>query len=203
MSLWIVALVGLMYGCAAYLGVELSAVVCKNITPFEDGPKPGKPPVALLIAGSVAVGVSLALRGADYPSLGIAALVSVSLVACWYSDVRTGIVPDVFTLAPLGALLLVAGLTHNWNVFFATIGVVVPFSAAAMLSKGRGMGWGDVKLVALGGAALGLSTALIAFSVACFTAAAVALALRRRSEPIAFAPYLAGAIGVAMIFNVF
>ena len=72
-----------------------------------------------------------------------------------------------------------------------------------MLSKGRGLGWGDVKLVALGAAVLGLRTSVLAFSAACLLAVAIAVVRRRRHEPIAFAPYLAGSMTVALTFSVF
>ena len=60
------------------------------------------------------------------------------------------------------------------------------------------MGWGDVKLAALGGVALGWQPMIPFFAIACLVAAAIALFRRRKNEPIAFAPYLAGAIGVAL-----
>jgi prepilin signal peptidase PulO-like enzyme (type II secretory pathway) len=60
------------------------------------------------------------------------------------------------------------------------------------------MGWGDVKLAALGGIALGLQPIIPFLASACLVAAAVAFFRRRKHEPIAFAPYLAGAIGVAL-----
>ncbi len=200
---WTIPLIGALFGCAAFLAIQLSASICSKITPFEDGPKPGNPPTAWLIGGAVVAGAVMALRGADLPQLGLAALLIVSLVASWYSDVRVGIVPDYFTLVPLGALLLLALLGHQWSTFAATAAVAIPFAAAAYLSKGRGMGWGDVKLVALGGAALGLQTAVFAFAGACLIAVVIAVLRKRRHEPIALAPYLASAIGVALTFNFF
>jgi len=198
-----VPLVGALYGCAAFLAIQLSASICAKIVPFEDGPKPGNPPTPWLIAGAAIAGAVMTMRGADLPQLGLAALLIVSLVASWYSDVRVGIVPDYFTLVPLGALLLLAVTGHQWTTIIAMLAVSVPFAAAAYLSKGRGMGWGDVKLVALGGAALGLQAAVIAFAGACLVAVVIAVLQKRRHEPIALAPYLASAIGVALTFNIF
>ena len=70
------------------------------------------------------------------------------------------------------------------------------------MSRGRGMGWGDAKLAALGGALLGAREAALAFMLAAVAAAVIA---RRAAcardiapRPIAFGPYLAAAI-VAML----
>jgi prepilin signal peptidase PulO-like enzyme (type II secretory pathway) len=196
-------LVAALFGCAAFLTIQLSASICAKIVPFDDGPKPGKPPTPWLIAGAVAAGAIMTVRGADLPQLGLAALLIVSLVGSWYSDVRVGIVPDYFTLVPLGALLLLAVVGHEWTTFIAMIAVSVPFAIAAAFSKGRGMGWGDVKLVALGGAALGLQAAVIALAGACLIAVVIPILRKRRNEPIALAPYLASAIGVALTLNFF
>ena len=69
---------------------------------------------------------------------------------------------------------------------------------AALASRGRGMGWGDVKLAALGGALLGVADATLAY----FVAAAVAYVIARRTagvrRPIAFGPYLAASIAVTL-----
>jgi prepilin signal peptidase PulO-like enzyme (type II secretory pathway) len=61
------------------------------------------------------------------------------------------------------------------------------------------LGWGDVKLAALGGAVLGAQVSVLVFAVA--SLAAVIVSRFRgvdKNEPIAFAPYLAAAIGVAI-----
>jgi prepilin signal peptidase PulO-like enzyme (type II secretory pathway) len=198
---WLYALfIALLFGCAAYLATVLSTYVCESIEPFEDGPTPGKPPTLWLILGAAVVGATLALRGDQAPQLVITGLLIAALVASWHADVLTGIVPDYFTLVPLGVFLLLALIAHDWGRIFASVIVAVPFAAAALMSKGRGMGWGDVKLAALGGVALGWALSVPAFIGACVVAAGVALVRRRRHEPIAFAPYLAGAIGVALAF---
>ena len=196
--MWIALVAGIVYACAAFLAVQLSAAVCRGIVAFDDGPRPAKPNVAVLVAAAFAVGTSLGWRGADAPLLGVYGLLVAALVACSYSDVRCGIVPDYFTLVPLAVLLGGSILVHDYDAVRSAAIVFTPFAIAAFLSKGRGMGWGDVKLVALGAAVLGLQTSVLAFAGACLTAVVVSAVRRKRSEPIAFAPYLAGAIGVAL-----
>jgi prepilin signal peptidase PulO-like enzyme (type II secretory pathway) len=195
--LWIVALSGLVFACAAYLAVQLGAAACSGIQPFDDGPPPGKPPVAWLIGAGALLGIASAARGVSMPHLGMIALVCVALVACFYCDVRCGIVPDYFTLLPIGIIVVAAAILGEWYVPLSML-AAAPFALAAIASKGRGMGWGDVKLIALGSAVVGFETALLALAVACMIAAAVAVMRHRQKEPIAFAPYIASAIGFAL-----
>ncbi len=138
------------------------------------------------------------MHGLSIPQLGVVAVLSLCLSAIWYSDVQRGIVPDVFTLVPLVAILGAAAYFQQWSMLLSSAVVFVPFAGAALFSKGRGMGWGDVKLVALGGALLGAQSAVLAFGIACAVAVIVAFARNRRHEPIAFAPYLVGAIALAI-----
>jgi len=201
--IWLVAVSAVVYASAAFLGIQFSAAICRDFTPFHDGPRPGQPPVPLLIACSGLLGGWLAWRGASIPTLLIIGIVCVALVASSYSDVRAGIVPDYFTVVPLIIVFAIALVTHQWQVILSSLIVAAPFAVAALISKGLGMGWGDVKLVALGGAVLGLPVAMVAFACACVVAVAVTLVRKRKGEPIAFAPYLAGAIGAALTFNVF
>jgi prepilin signal peptidase PulO-like enzyme (type II secretory pathway) len=201
--IWLVAVSAVVYASAAFLGVQLSAAICKDFTPFDDGPRPGRPPVALMIVFSALLGGWLAWRDASIPALLIVGIVCVALVASTYSDVRCGIVPDYFTVLPLVLVFGIALFTREWSIILSSAIVAAPFAVAALISKGLGMGWGDVKLVALGGAVLGLPVAMVAFAGACVVAVAVTLFRKRKGEPIAFAPYLAGAIGAALSFNVF
>jgi prepilin signal peptidase PulO-like enzyme (type II secretory pathway) len=200
---WVVLIATIVYGCVGFLSIQLSAAVCKNVVPFEDGPKPGRPPVTVLVVGAALVGLSLAVRGAQVPQLMIVGALLVPLVACWYSDIRCGVVPDYFTLVPLGLWSIGSLLLHNSTAIVGAVVMFVPFAAFALLSRGRGMGWGDVKLAALGGAVLGPPAALLAFSGACLVAVFYAAIRRRRSEPIAFAPYLCGAIVASLALPLF
>lgn len=198
--IWVVALCGLLFGCAAYLAVQMSAAICKDVAPFDDGPPPGKPPVAWLIGGAVLLGVMTSMHGAPLPQLGLMAALCVVLVACAHSDVTCGIVPDYFTLVPLALVVACAVLMRAWSIPLSML-AALPFAIAAFFSKGRGMGWGDVKLIALGSAVVGFQMALFAFSLACMAAAAVAVVRRRRNQPIAFAPYIASAIGFTVALS--
>jgi prepilin signal peptidase PulO-like enzyme (type II secretory pathway) len=193
--------VGAMFTCVAYLAIQASEAICKRVTPFEDGPEPGKPPTVVLLAGSALLGAMVASRGMPLPAIGISGLLCASLVAAWYCDVRCGIVPDVFTLVPLAIVLGVAVVTREWSALVSAVVVFVPFALAALFSRGRGMGWGDVKLAALGGAVLGIQTAILAAAGACLIATVVNVVHRRgKSQPIAFAPYLSGAIVLGLLF---
>ncbi len=186
----------LLFACAAIVGMVLAAAVCARVQAYEDGPRPATPPVVALVAGAALIG-GVAGAHSDPARLGLVALVCAAFVAAWYCDVARGVVPDLFTLGPLA---LVAGLAFVWHdprMLVSAAVVFVPFAVAATLSKGRGMGWGDVKLAAVAGAVLGASNALLACALAAF-AAAVSARFRPAEpdgapRPLAFAPYIIAA----------
>jgi prepilin signal peptidase PulO-like enzyme (type II secretory pathway) len=187
----------------AYLGTLLARFVTNDVRPFEDGPRAGRPAVGIIVGVAALAGLCLGIRGLGFPELGLACMLTIALAGICYADVRCGLVPDVFTVAPLAAVLAGDLLLHNWSAPLAVALVTAPFCLAAKWSHGRGMGWGDVKLVALGTAIIGMEPALIAFTGACFAAVSVAVVRRSRQsvpEPIAFAPYLAA--GIALVLAV-
>ncbi|MDQ2872640.1 MAG: A24 family peptidase [Candidatus Eremiobacteraeota bacterium] len=188
----------LLYGTLAYVGSVLSEKICKNLPRLEGGPEAGKPPVPMLVAAACLLGALLALRQAPPAQILLLGVVTLALAAIWCSDTAYGIVPDVFTLGPLLAILLIAAIVHQWWIVVSAVVPFLPFALAALLSKGRGMGWGDVKLVALGGALLGMQTSIVACLAACIAAVVVSRFQRRHRGPIAFAPYLVAAIGVSL-----
>ncbi len=188
----------LAFAAVALGASRASAALCRGIVAFVDGPRPGRPRADLLVAGAALVGGALAFRHPDARSLALGALLVASVVACTYCDVARGIVPDFFTLVPLAVLGAACAVERDAWPALAALAVAAPFALVALLSRGRGMGWGDVKFAALAGGVLGIESAIVAFSVASLAAAAFAVARGRREEPIAFVPYLAGSAAVAL-----
>lgn len=184
------------FGLVAYIGVLLAGTI--TATPFEDGPPPGEPPVPWIVGGAMVVGGLLTSHSDSTQHFLIYAIVICALAAIWCTDVRYGLVPDVFTLAPLAVVLGIALVQRNPLPFVSALIAFIPFAILALISKGRGMGWGDVKLATLGGAVLGGETALLAFTIGCLVAVVYAYARGRKTQVIAFAPFLAGAIGIAL-----
>ncbi len=197
-------LVGLaIFAAAGFAGVLLARRACESIVAFDDGPATAEPPSTYLIAACALLGSIVVLRGAPLDTIVLSAVIWTALVACWYCDVARGIVPDMFTLVPLIAVLAYGIASHRYDVIIAAIVPFVPFAAAAFLSKGMGMGWGDVKLAALGGAVLGMQNAVLAFGIACIAAVICSRGVRgsRTRRPIAFAPYLAASIGIGIAYQ--
>lgn len=190
------------FAIAAFLGIQLGNSMVERLPALEGSPDPGEPPVPAILIGSALIGALVVSHTAAIAQIAVIAIVLVALCAIWVTDARRGLVPDIFTLGPLSLLLLGALWQHQTGLFVAAAVPFVPFAIAAALSKGRGMGWGDAKLVALGGAVLGARISLLAFAAACLVAVALAYARGRKSVPIAFAPYLASAIAIAMPLGV-
>lgn len=185
-----------IYAGAAACGIVAADLICARIERHEDGPAPIRLHPAVPIVLFALLGVVVAVRGANLIQLSTIALLGVPLIGAWYSDSRTGIVPDVFTLVPLAVVALIVLLHHTWWVAISAGVIFGAFALAATFSRGRGMGWGDAKLAMLTGAALGLQVSLLTLAVACFAATLVSVIRNRGTQPIAFAPYIV----VAMLF---
>jgi prepilin signal peptidase PulO-like enzyme (type II secretory pathway) len=200
MSTIIATLLGAFFFAAAgVVGALLGVTFADNLESLPDGPPAVKAPIPLLILGCAVIGAVITGRTFSSPQLVMLAIVCVALVAIWIVDARRGIVPDAFTIGPIVIVLLLAIFQHTLPYYAYDLLVVIPFAVAAYLSKGRGMGWGDVKLVALGCVTLGLKWAIIASMGACLALVAVHYARRGgKGVPVAFAPYLTAAIGVAI-----
>jgi leader peptidase (prepilin peptidase)/N-methyltransferase len=186
---------------SAALGIAVAARICRSRTPFADGPPPGQISIPLLLALSGAFGALVSAGRLDLLQSVVAVILCGSLAAIWYSDVRCGIVPDVFTLGPLALILSVATVSHQWWAIASCAVVSAAFGITAFVSGGRGMGWGDVKLAALAGAVLGLDAAVLSCVVACLAAGVIALIRKRVDRPIAFAPYLVATFALSMVWS--
>ncbi len=197
---WVLLATAIGFACSAFLAMQFASFVYGKEAPLEDGPAPSRVPVVTIVAFAAAIGGLSAARGADLASLAVVDLIAFALCAVVWTDVTRGFIGDWFSLPPIGLVLVLAILKHDlFPVAIAAAVVTFPFALAAFFSKGRGMGWGDVKLVGLGAALLDPQTSVLMYAIACMVACGVALARRKRAEPIAFAPYLATAIAIGMV----
>ena len=191
------ALTALLFGLAGWTGVILAHTLCAGRAPRADGPAPVAFAAWPFAVAGACAGLAVAMHAPSLTQLAVLTVAVLALAGCAAADLTCGMLPDVLTLGPLAAVLAVAGAAHDWSPAISAAVVVGPFAIAALLSRGYGMGWGDVKLAALGGALLGVRDATLAFALA----AAAAYLISRRSgaagRPIAFGPYLAASIVVA------
>lgn len=194
-------LCALGFSLAALAGTLIAQRLYAGCVPFEDGPRSvavAQWPFAL---GAAVFGWLTAAHTADARVLALTALVALALAACAFSDLRFGLVPDAITLPALGIVTTLAGLRHDAAPVFGALMIGVPFMLLALVSRGRGMGWGDVKLALLGGALLGAGQAALALSAACVTTSAIALAAGRRSAPAPLGATVAAAIAFTLALH--
>lgn len=134
----------------------------------------------------------------------LAALCGTLLAAT--SDARTGIIPDYVTRSTAVAALTLAAL--NGAVAAAAVGACAvggALLALHLVSRGRGLGLGDVKLGVAIGAGLGPLAGALAVGAAFVLGAAYAIALlatrrAQRGDAIAFGPFLAaGTLAVTLL----
>jgi prepilin signal peptidase PulO-like enzyme (type II secretory pathway) len=191
-----------MLAFAAIVGVIAADWLAARTPRFEDGPLPH--PVHPLWAPALAlfVGIALVMRHVTPLQCALIALVFIPLVVAWYVDARTGIVPDWCTLVPLAIVAVAVVRTGHWVSLFSAAVIFVPFALAALLSRGRGMGWGDVKLATLCATLIGMMAALPAFAAACLAATTVSQRRDRGATPIAFGPYLVVSTLLALALTV-
>lgn len=187
-----------LFGLAGWLGRLLADTWYGTLEREADGPPAGAIPVWVFVAAPACLGAIVGVRGAMPLQLAVAIVAVIALTVCAATDVRTGMIPDAFTLGPLVVVLAVAALEREWMPLFGAVFAFVPFAGIAAVSRGRGMGWGDVKLATLGGALVGMGGITLAVAMASLAACVVGVVGGRARRPIAFGPYLAASIGAAL-----
>ncbi|MGH7661574.1 MAG: prepilin peptidase [Vulcanimicrobiaceae bacterium] len=184
----------LLFSSAAWAGTLLAETLCSDRTPADDGPAPIAYKRWPFAAGAAAIGIVTGVQGISPAHTAIFTVAVLALAGCAAADLSCGMLPDVLTLGPLAFFAGLGVVFHSWSPVLGAALAFVPFAATALVSRGRGMGWGDAKLAAFGGAFLGARDATLAFTLAAIAAYIVA---RRSGHPrraIAFGPYLAGSI---------
>ncbi|MHB8147625.1 MAG: prepilin peptidase [Vulcanimicrobiaceae bacterium] len=158
---------------------------------------------SILVCGVATAALAVEHRPGFGPELGI---LMGALVASTWTDLRLGLIVDRVTLpasVSVLALLIVGG--HAIASIVGMAGASAVLLALHMVTRGRGMGLGDVKLAAVIGASLGLYRSVVALGCAFVLGAIVGVVIlsirrARRGAQVAFAPYLAiGSIAAILL----
>ena len=161
-------------------------------------------PIIELINGSLYC-VVLAVTGPTIKSVLICALTS-ALIVIAVIDWRTYEIPfglNVF-IAVLGLINLFLDRS-NWPGY--VIGALSVSGFLLMLylvTKGRGIGGGDIKLMAAAGLFLGWKSIILAFVIGCVLGSVIhiiRMKVSKQDHVLAFGPYLAAGIFIACLWG--
>lgn len=141
-------------------------------------------------------------------SLLSAGIVAAAFIVILVADIKYQLIPDTAVLGLLIAgLMRVLLIPENWmsHVASGLIGGSI-FLFLWWVTRGRGMGFGDVKLAAVLGFLLGHPGTIIAFYIAFLTGALAGVILiiggrARMKSKIAFGPFLIIGAAVAIVWG--
>ncbi len=136
-------------------------------------------------------------------------LIACFLIVIFVYDLKHYIIPDKIIFPAIGIAFLYQ-LIFNWVILGTYLGAA--FGAAAfflfivLVSQGKWMGLGDVKLVFLIGLLLGFPNILVALFLAFFIGAIIGIGLiifgkKKLKSEVPFGPFLVGGTFVAMFFS--
>lgn len=134
-------------------------------------------------------------------ALAVSALLALSVI-----DFRTFEIPVGFNifLGILGLVHLVLDI-ENWSCYaIGAVSVSGFLLLIILITKGRGMGGGDMKLMAAVGLLLGWKLVILAFFLGCLFGSVIHLTrmkLTNTEHMLAFGPYLSMGIIVAMLYG--
>jgi len=137
-------------------------------------------------------------------------LIISSLIVVFFADLKYGIIPDkiIFPAMVISFLYLILNTKYLIPNLFSGAGVFVFFLGLYLITKGKGMGFGDVKLVFLLGLFLGFPKIIPAFYISFLTGAFVGLILILLKKKklfsgatIPFAPFLVLGTFISLFFG--
>ncbi|MBM3205828.1 prepilin peptidase, partial [Candidatus Shapirobacteria bacterium] len=128
------------------------------------------------------------------------------LLAIFASDLRYRTIPDELVLTILGVVLFWLFFHQQWLNFLAGALAGGFFLFLVWITKGQGMGWGDVKLAGLMGLLLGFPKLVVAFYLAFLTGALVGVILvltkrKKLNSQVPFGPFLTLATWISLFWG--
>ncbi len=149
--------------------------------------------------------ITFIINGVNVDSLLYCLLIS-ALITLSVIDWRTYEIPlgiNIFILT-LGLIMTVIHYEDWINHVIGFFAVSVFIFIIILATKGRGMGGGDMKLMAAAGLMLGWKNIVLAFLLGCVLGAIIHVARMRISKAdhqLAFGPYLSAGILIAVLFG--
>jgi len=133
-----------------------------------------------------------------------------SLVVIFFIDLKYGIIPDTIVFSSVGVSLFYLFINHKSlfiNHLFVGFGAFLFFLLIFLITRGRGMGFGDVKFAFLIGLLLGFPKTTLSLYVAFLTGAVVSIILilagkkKFRGSTVPFGPFLVIGTIVALFWG--
>lgn len=122
-----------------------------------------------------------------------------SLIVVFFADLRYGIIPDKIVFPTVLVSFLYLALNTKYLILphlFSAVGAGLFFLLLFLITKGKGMGFGDVKFAFLMGLVLGFPNIIVSLYIAFLTGAVVGCILivwkrkRLKGTSIPFGPFL-------------
>ena len=200
-------IVGLFLGTV--IERELSDVSTFRTRPHCSAPTPGRSALVAALTGAVWVLVGLWSMSVDVPGvsplLPIVLVVASAGVALAFIDLGDHRLPDKIVLplwpATTAGLALAGALSDDWplrRALASSVLWILVIGGLWLVTGGRGMGFGDVKLAPVLGVVLGWigwGPPLVGLAAACLAGGLVSLVMivagrARRGQSIPFGPFL-------------
>lgn len=128
------------------------------------------------------------------------------VIAIAIYDLKYQLIPDQILLPLTVVAFLRLFVSHQWMVVPAAFGSMAFLGLLYLITRGKGMGWGDVKLGFLMGLVLGWPQIVTAYFLAFLTGAVVGVILivvkhKNLKTKIAFGPFLTLGLVVAKLWG--
>lgn len=150
-------------------------------------------------------GIIVLVNGFNITSI-LYCLATSALLALSIIDWRTYEIPPSFNIfiGILGIIRLILDLPHWYNYVIGFVSVSGFLLLIFLVTKGRGIGFGDVKLMAAAGLLLGWKLIILSLGLGCVLGSIIHITLmyvKDKDRVIAFGPYLSLGIFISMLYG--
>lgn len=150
-------------------------------------------------------GIVVLINGCNITSV-LYCLATSALLALSIIDWRTFEIPPSFNIfiGILGIIRLILDLPHWYNYVIGFVSVSGFLLLIFIVTKGRGIGFGDVKLMAAAGLLLGWKLIILSLGLGCVLGSIIHLTLmyvKDKERMLAFGPYLSLGIFISMLYG--